>query len=198
VESARVQPTADVAESATLGAGTTIWHLAQIRENARLGRDCIVGRGAYVGPGVIIGDNVKLQNYALVYEPARLEDNVFIGPAVVLTNDLYPRSVDVSGKLKRPADWDALAVVIREGASLGAHATVVAGRTIGRWALVAAGAVVTRDVPDFGLVAGTPARRIGWVGRAGEKLLPAGDGRWRCPQTGEFYREEDGALVGPE
>ena len=198
MESARVQPTADVAESATLGAGTTIWHLAQIRENARLGRDCIVGRGAYVGPGVIIGDNVKLQNYALVYEPARLEDNVFIGPAVVLTNDLYPRSVDVSGKLKRPADWDALAVVIREGASLGAHATVVAGRTIGRWALVAAGAVVTRDVPDFGLVAGTPARRIGWVGRAGERLLSAGDGRWRCPQTGEFYREEDGALVGPE
>lgn len=198
MESARVQPTADVDESATLGAGTTVWHLAQIREDARLGRDCIVGRGAYVGPGVIIGDNVKLQNYALVYEPARLEDDVFIGPAVVLTNDLYPRSVDVSGKLKRPADWDALGVVIRKGASLGAHATVVAGRSIGRWALVAAGAVVTRDVPDFALVAGTPARRIGWVGRAGARLLPSGDGKWRCPQTGEFYREEDGALFGPE
>jgi acetyltransferase-like isoleucine patch superfamily enzyme len=194
VNGTRVQPTADVDESAVLGPGTTVWHLAQIRENARLGRDCIVGRGAYVGPGVIIGDSVKLQNYALVYEPARLENDVFIGPAVVLTNDLYPRSVDVSGKLKRPDDWEALGVVVREGASLGARAVVIAGCTIGRWALVAAGAVVTRDVPDFALVAGVPARRIGWVGRAGVKLAPDGDSAWRCPQTGERYRERDGAL----
>jgi UDP-2-acetamido-3-amino-2,3-dideoxy-glucuronate N-acetyltransferase len=198
LDSLRVQPTADVDDSAMLGAGTTVWHLAQIRENARLGRDCIVGRGAYVGPGVIIGDNVKLQNYALVYEPARLEDNVFIGPAAVLTNDLYPRSVDVSGKLKRPADWDALGVVVRQGASLGARAVVVAGRLVGRWALVAAGAVVTRNVSDFALVAGTPARRIGWVGRAGVRLEPAGDGRWRCPQTGDLYIEENGLLRAAE
>jgi UDP-2-acetamido-3-amino-2,3-dideoxy-glucuronate N-acetyltransferase len=194
VENPLVQPTADVDGSAVLGTGTTVWHLAQIREHARLGRDCIVGRGAYVGPGVVIGDNVKLQNHALVYEPARLEDNVFIGPAAVLTNDLYPRSVDVSGKLKRPADWDALGVVVREGASVGARAVVVAGRSIGRWALVAAGAVVTRDVPDFALVAGTPARRIGWVGRAGVRLELSGDGRWRCPQTGKAYAERDGVL----
>jgi UDP-2-acetamido-3-amino-2,3-dideoxy-glucuronate N-acetyltransferase len=198
VDSPRVQPTADVDDSAVLGIGTTVWHLAQIRENARLGRDCIVGRGAYVGPGVIIGDNVKLQNYALVYEPARLEDNVFIGPAAVLTNDLYPRSVDVSGKLKRPADWDALGVVVRQGASLGARAVVVAGRSVGRWALVAAGAVVTRDVPDFALVAGTPARRIGWVGRAGVRLEPSGNGGWRCPQTGDLYTEEDSVLRASE
>jgi acetyltransferase-like isoleucine patch superfamily enzyme len=194
LDGTRIQPTADVDDSAVLGAGTTVWHLAQIRENARLGRDCIVGRGAYVGPGVIIGDNVKLQNYALAYEPARLEDNVFIGPAAVLTNDLFPRSVDVSGKLKRPADWDALGVVVREGASVGARAVVVAGRSIGRWALVAAGAVVTRDVPDFALVAGTPARRIGWVGHAGVRLEPSGDGRWRCPQTGKAYMERGGVL----
>ena len=194
MDGSRVQPTADVDESAVLGAGTTIWHLAQIRENARLGRDCIVGRGAYVGPGVIIGDNVKLQNYALVYEPARLADDVFIGPAVVLTNDMYPRSVDVTGTLKRPADWDALGVVVREGASLGARAVVVAGCSIGRWALVAAGAVVTRDVPDFALIAGVPAKRIGWVGRAGVPLEASGDGRWRCPQTGERYSEADGVL----
>ncbi len=180
-----------------LGAGTTVWHLAQIREKAELGRDCIVGRGAYVGPGVIIGDNVKLQNYALVYEPARLDDNVFIGPAVVLTNDAYPRSVDVSGRLKRAADWDSLGVVVREGASLGARAVVVAGRSVGRWALVAAGAVVTRDVPDFALVAGTPARRIGWVGHAGVRLEASGQGRWRCPQTGDVYTEENGVLQPP-
>ena len=146
-----VAATADVDERAVLGPGTAVWHLAQIREHARLGRDCIVGRGAYVGPGVVIGNNVKLQNYALVYEPAQLEDGVFIGPAVVLTNDMYPRSVDVSGKLKRPSDWTPEGVIVREGASLGARAVVVAGRVIGRWALVAAGAVVTRDVPDFAL-----------------------------------------------
>jgi UDP-2-acetamido-3-amino-2,3-dideoxy-glucuronate N-acetyltransferase len=190
-----VQGTADVDERATLGPGTTVWHLAQIREDARLGRGCIVGRGAYVGPGVIIGDHVKLQNYALVYEPARLEDNVFIGPATVLTNDPHPRSVDVTGKLKRPADWEAAGVLVREGASLGARVVVIADRVIGRCALVAAGAVVTRDVPDFALVAGVPARQIGWVGRAGLRLVQDGPGRWRCPQTGELYDENSGVLA---
>src|SRR6516164_9238325 len=186
---------ADIDPSAVVGADTRIWHLAQVREGARLGSGCIIGRGAYVGPGVVIGNNVKLQNYALVYEPARLEDGVFIGPAAILTNDLYPRSVDVTGKLKRPADWDASGVVVREGASLGARVVVVPGRVIGRWAMVAAGAVVTRDVPDYALVAGVPARQMGWVGRAGERLLAKELGRWQCPRTGEFYDERDGLLT---
>jgi UDP-2-acetamido-3-amino-2,3-dideoxy-glucuronate N-acetyltransferase len=195
MSSLSVNQSADVHESAVLGPGTTVWHLAQIREKARLGAGCIVGRGAYVGPGVIIGDNVKLQNYALVYEPARLENGVFIGPAVVLTNDLYPRSVDVAGKLKRADDWEASGVIVREGGSLGARAVVVAGCVIGRWALVAAGAVVKRDVPDFALVAGVPARRIGWVGRAGQRLTAVSPSQWRCPQTGELYDENDGILT---
>ena len=112
----------------------------------------------------------------------------------MLTNDLHPRSADVDGRLKRPADWDARGVVVREGASLGAHVTVIAGVVIGRWALAAAGAVVTVDVPDFGLVAGVPARRIGWVGRAGVPLRQGDQGRWQCPRTGELYAEADGEL----
>lgn len=194
MDGARIYPTADVDERAEIGPGTTVWHLAQIREDARLGTGCIVGRGAYVGPGVSIGHNVKLQNYALVYEPARLEDEVFIGPAAVLTNDVYPRSTDPAGKLKRPADWHAQGVVVRQGASVGARAVILAGVVVGRWALVAAGAVVTRDVPDFALVAGMPARRIGWVGRAGNRLAADGPGQWRCPDTGERFRDQDGTL----
>ncbi|MFJ8437035.1 acyltransferase [Kitasatospora sp. NPDC094019] len=192
---ARVEPTADVDGSAVLGAGTTVWHLAQVREDAVIGADCIIGRGAYVGPGVRIGDRVKLQNHALVYEPAVLEDGVFVGPAAVLTNDLYPRSVDVDGRLKRGEDWHARGVTLRRGCSIGGRAVLVAGVTVGRWALVAAGAVVHRDVPDFALVAGVPARRIKWVGRAGEPLRSAGGDRWLCPRTGEEYRERDGLLA---
>ena len=195
MESAQIQSTADVDATATIGPRTIVWHLAQIRENARLGADCIVGRGAYVGPAVVIGDRVKLQNYALVYEPARLEDEVFIGPAAVLINDVYPRSADVAGKVKRPADWDALGVVIRHGASVGARAVIGAGVVVGRWALVAAGAVVTKDVPDFALVAGVPARRIGWVGRAGSRLVAEGDRQWRCPVTDERYEDAGGSLT---
>ncbi|MBE8470389.1 acyltransferase [Streptomyces justiciae] len=191
----RIQPTAQVDETATIGDGTTVWDLAQIREDARLGGGCIVGRGAYVGPGVRIGDNVKLQNYALVYEPAVLADGVFVGPAAVFTNDYFPRSVDTEGKLKRGGDWEAVAVTVAEGASIGARSVCVAPVHIGRWALVAAGAVVTKDVPDFALVAGVPARRIGWVGRAGVRLAEREPGTWECPETGSLYDEKDGELV---
>lgn len=193
--SATIKDTAQVADSATLGDGTTVWELAQIREDARLGTGCIVGRGAYVGTGVVMGDHCKLQNYALVYEPASLGNGVFIGPAAVLTNDQYPRSVDPEGNLKRGTDWVPVGVEIGEGASIGARAVCVAPVKVGPWALVAAGAVVTRDVPAYALVAGVPAKRLGWVGRAGVRLDDGGDGTWTCPETGAQYDEKDGVLT---
>lgn len=191
----RVQDSADVSPEATIGDGSSVWHLAQVREKAVLGENCIVGRGAYVGTGVVMGDNCKLQNYALVYEPAVLGHGVFVGPAVVFTNDHFPRSVDPDGKLKRGDDWEAVGVTVKDGASIGARAVCVAPVTIGRWAMVAAGSVVTKDVPDFALVAGVPARRIKWVGRAGVPLVAEEDGRWICPETGERYIESNDVLT---
>ena len=191
----RVVDSADVAETATIGDGSSVWHLAQVREDARVGENCVIGRGAYVGSGVTMGDNCKLQNYALVYEPAELEDGVFVGPAAVFTNDHYPRSISPDGSLKRADDWEAVGVTCRTGASIGARAVCIAPVTIGRWAMVAAGSVVTKDVPDFALVAGVPARRIRWVGRAGMPLDNAGDGAWTCPETGDRFREAGNTLI---
>jgi UDP-2-acetamido-3-amino-2,3-dideoxy-glucuronate N-acetyltransferase len=185
----RIAPSADVDERATVGDGSSVWHLAQVREDAVLGQNCIIGRGAYIGSGVRIGDNCKVQNYALVYEPAVLDAGVFIGPAVVLTNDQYPRAVNPDGTLKSGHDWEPVGVTIRTGASIGAGSTCVAPVTIGAWSLVAAGSVVVKDVPDFALVAGVPARRVRWVGKAGVPLEPAGDDLFRCPQTGALYRQ---------
>lgn len=189
-----IADTADVADPEQIGDRTRIWHLAQIREDAQVGADSIVGRGAYVGPGVVIGARCKLQNYALVYEPARLEDGVFIGPAAVLTNDTYPRAVNADGSLKGAEDWHAVGVTVREGASIGARAVCIAPVTVGRWATVAAGAVVTKDVPDHALVVGVPARQIGWVGEAGHRLVAQGTD-WICPITSTRYRDAGGRLI---
>lgn len=186
-ESARIHPSAEVEPGAEIGPGTSIWHLAHLRSGAVVGADCNLGRGVYVDGDVVIGDRVKVQNFALLYEPARIGDGVFIGPAVVLTNDLHPRAVTPDGALKTADDWSAVGVTLQEGCSLGARSVVLPGVTVGPWAMVAAGAVVTRDVPPYALVAGVPARRIGWVGRAGKRLDDAGDGSWTCPDTGERY-----------
>jgi len=187
--SIRIAPTADVDATATIGEGSSIWHLAQVRDQAQLGQNCIIGRGAYIGSGAILGDNCKVQNYALVYEPAVLGNGVFIGPAAVLTNDEYPRAINPDGTLKSASDWDSVGVTIGDGASIGARAVCIAPVKIGAWALVAAGAVVTKDVPEYALVAGVPAKRIRWVGRSGVPLEPAGDNRFRCPITQNTYLE---------
>lgn len=188
-----VHSTADVAESAEIATSARVWHYAQVREGASLGENCIVGRGAYIGTGVEVGANCKIQNYALVYEPAKLAAGVFIGPAVVLTNDHFPRAINADGTPKSSDDWHPVGVDIREGASIGANATCIAPIVIGRWALVGAGSVVIKDVPDFALVVGSPARRIGWVGTAGHPLIEDSPGDFRCPVTDARYRQ-----VGPD
>ena len=187
-------PGADVHPRARLGQGASVWHLAQIREGAEIGAGCTIGRGAYIGPGVRMGQHCKVQNYALVYEPAWLDDGVFVGPAAVFTNDRHPRAVTPDGLVKSVGDWEPAGVTVRYGASIGAGAMCIAPVTVGRWAVVAAGSVVVADVPDFALVAGVPARFVRWVGRTGVALAGAGDGRFRCPRTGDGYVQTCGTL----
>jgi UDP-2-acetamido-3-amino-2,3-dideoxy-glucuronate N-acetyltransferase len=191
MSSVRIHATADVADSARIGDGASIWHYAQVREDSVLGENVIVGRGAYIGTGVQVGDNCKIQNYALVYEPAILEAGVFIGPGVILTNDEYPRAVNPDGSQKSGSDWEAAGVTIRQGASIGAGSLCVAPVEIGAWALVAAGSTVTKNVPAFALVAGVPAKRIRWVGKAGVPLTDEGAGKFICPKTGARYIQSD-------
>lgn len=165
-----VHPSADVAENARIGEDSKIWHLVQIRPGVQIGRECVLGRGVYVDAHVVIGDRVKIQNYVSVYEGVTVENGVFIGPNAVFTNDKVPRAVNPDGSLKGADDWTIAHTLVREGAALGANCTIICGVTIGRWAMVGAGAVVTKDVPDFGLVIGNPAHLIGYVCKCGERL----------------------------
>ncbi len=194
VRPAHVAESAQVEPGSTCGPSTQVWDLATVREGASIGAECVIGRGAYIGPGVVVGDRVKIQSQALIYEPAVLEDGAFVGPAVVFTNDTYPRAVNPDGSLKTGGDWTAVGVTVREGAAIGARAVCVAPVTIGRWASVGAGSVVTRDVPDHALVVGTPARQVGWVGRSGVPLVSDTRDRWICPVSGEVYVQVDGRL----
>jgi acetyltransferase-like isoleucine patch superfamily enzyme len=179
---------------AHVGASSKIWSGAIVRENSSVGEGCIIGTGAYIDQGVIIGNNCKIQNQAQIYSPAKLEDGVFIGPNVVLTNDKNPRAITPEGSLKLSSDWTVVGVEVHEGASIGAGAICVAPLRIGRWALIAAGSVVVKNVSDFELVGGNPARHLGWIGRAGFKLIQESQVVFRCPQTGESYflSESDG------
>ena len=192
-----IHPTAEVSPDAVVDPTASIWQFAHVREGATLGIDVVIGRGVYVGPGVIVGDRCKVQNYALIYEPAMVAEGVFIGPGVVFTNDRHPRAINPDGTKKSAADWEPVGVTVLSGASIGARAVCVAPVTIGRWALVAAGSVVARDVPDFAMVAGVPARLVGWVGPAGEKLVEMdGDSkRLRCPRTGAHFVLSEGETL---
>jgi len=165
-----VHPTAEVSPSAEIGPGTRVWHQAQIRERVRIGANCIVSKGVYIDFDVQVGNNVKIQNGAFLYHGCTIEDGVFVGPGVIFTNDKRPRAINPDGSLKGTDDWEVGRIVVRYGASVGTGSIVLPDVTIGRFAMVGAGALVSRSVPDYGLVLGVPARLVGFVCACGEKL----------------------------
>jgi len=183
-----IHPSAIVDAGAVLGDATRVWHFAHVCAGARIGAECSLGQNVYVGNDVSIGNRVKVQNNVSIYDAVTLEDDVFCGPSMVFTNVYNPRAA-VSRK------HEYRRTLVRHGATIGANATIVCGVTIGRYAFVAAGAVANRDVAPHALVAGVPARQIGWVSRSGDRLaLPLnGNGEAHCPHTGERYLLRDGA-----
>jgi acetyltransferase-like isoleucine patch superfamily enzyme len=200
-EHVQIHPTADVSSLARIGDGTKIWHQVQIREGARIGRSCIIGKGVYIDSNVLIGDQVKIQNGASVYHGVTIEDGVFIGPHACLTNDRLPRAITAEGQLKREADWEVGRILVQYGASIGAGAIILPGVTVGRFALVGAGAIVARDVVAHGLVLGNPAKLVGFVCACGHRLVEANEGlalrieqqalrisrQFSCPDCGRDY-----------
>ncbi len=180
---ASIHPSAIVDDGAKIGDGTRIWHWTHVCAGASIGARCSLGQNVYVAPRATVGNNVKIQNNVSVYDEVTLEDDVFCGPSMVFTNVINPRS-----EISRKADYRK--TLVKRGATLGANCTIVCGVTIGSYAFVGAGAVVNRDVPDFALMLGVPARQAGWMSRHGERLeLPlTGDGAASCPHTGERYR----------
>jgi UDP-2-acetamido-3-amino-2,3-dideoxy-glucuronate N-acetyltransferase len=180
--------TAVVDEGAVIGAGTRVWHFSHVSAGSRIGQRCSLGQNVFVAPRVTVGDGVKIQNNVSLYEGVVLEDFVFCGPSMVFTNVRTPRSA-----FPRNTSADYATTLVRRGASIGANATIVCGTTVGAWSFVAAGAVVTRDVPAFALMAGVPARRMGWVCACGVTLRPSDEGETACAECGRRYR-----LAGPD
>lgn len=205
--SARVHASAELEADVAVGPRTSIWNRAVLRKGVSLGAECIIGRDAFIDEGVRLGDRVKVQNGALIYHGVTVGNGVFIGPGAILTNDRYPRAITATGELARGDDWTVSPIDLADGCSIGAGAVVVAGTRVGRFATVGAGAIVTRDVPDYALVAGNPARRLGWVCACGSRLTgptgasaepkPAPSDTLACPNCGRAFsfNPDSGALV---
>jgi acetyltransferase-like isoleucine patch superfamily enzyme len=189
-----VHPTAEVSLSAEIGKGTRVWHQAQIRERVRIGENCIVSKGVYIDFDVQVGNNCKIQNGAFLYHGCTIEDGVFVGPGVIFTNDKQPRAINPDGTLKGTDDWIVGKTLVKYGAAVGTGSIVLPGVTIGRFAMVGAGAVVSKDVPDYGLALGVPARLIGFVCACGQKLAGAAAGASaKCARCARSYRFAEGA-----
>ena len=182
-----IHETAVVDDGVEIGGGSKIWHFCHILAGSRIGRNCVLGQNVMAGPNVSLGNGVKVQNNVAIYDGVTIEDDVFCGPSMVFTNVLTPRAF-----VQRKDEFAP--TLVRKGASIGANATIVCGTTIGRYAMIGAGAVVTRDVADFALVVGAPARRIGWVSRTGDRL----GAELICPRTGESYHEIAEARLAPD
>ncbi len=190
--SVRIHPNADVSAEAIIGPGTSIWNQAQVRERARIGAGSIIGKNVYVDTDVVIGDHCKIQNNVSIFHGVTVEDGVFIGPHVCFTNDRLPRAINPDGSPKTEDDWEVSPILVRHGAALGANSTVLPGVTIGRWAMVGSGSVVTRDVPDLTVVAGNPARRLASVCPCGGVLHDVDGTTFRgpCPRCGAAFPPE--------
>lgn len=188
-EKAFIHETAVVDEGATVGAKTKIWHFCHLMPKAEIGEECVLGQNVFVADNVTVGNRVKIQNNVSLYEGVVCEEEVFLGPSMVFTNVINPRSgIDRSDRFEK--------TLVKKGATIGANATIICGNTIGEYAFVGAGAVVNRDVPDYALVVGNPARRAGWMSRAGHRLPePDEEGFTTCPETGERYRLRDGVMT---
>ena len=165
-----VHPTATIEDNVQIGTGTKIWHYAQIRHDTKIGQNCVIANSVFVDFGSEMGDNVKIQNHAIVYHKAVIEDGVFIGPNVCFTNDNNPRAINPDGSIKGADDWEVSTIKIGKGAAIGAHSVITPGVTIGQFAMAGSGSVISRDVPDFALVYGNPARIRGFVCKCGEKI----------------------------
>lgn len=189
-QEASVHDTACVDQPCQIGSGTRIWHFTHVMAGARIGTGCNIGQNVYIDADVVIGDGCKIQNNVSVYKGVTLEDGVFCGPSMVFTNVINPRAFIERKHELRPT-------LVRRGATLGANCTVVCGVTIGEYALIGAGSVVTRDIPAYGLVYGVPGRLSGWVSREGIILKPDGDD-FVCPETGDRYVVHAGVLTPPE
>lgn len=186
---ARIHSSSAVSDKAEIGDGTQIWMFCQVREGVKVGRGCVLGKGVYLDAEVTVGDNVKMQNNVSVYAGVTIEDGVFCGPHVCFTNDRVPRAVNPDMSLKSADDWVITKTLVRAGAALGANSTIVCGTTVGRWSMVAAGSVVTKDVPDHALVMGNPARVAGWVCACGRRVTLDDGGEGRCSCGRRLVRE---------
>ncbi len=187
-EAPTVHPSAANSPEATVGPRSSVWHHSHVMAGARIGADCVLGHAVFIGPNVVVGDGCRVQNHVSLFDGVVLERDVFVGPSAVFTNVTNPRAA-----VNRKREFRT--TLVREGATIGANATILPGITLGRFCFVAAGAVVTKDVPDFALVMGAPARQAGWMSRHGERLTLDEAGRATCPATGERYRLEGRALI---